>query len=163
MTRDAGGPDEPLDELDARILDGLVRATQHHDPVPDGLADRAIFAVAGAELEAELATLLATHDGHLAWVRGGDDTQARTLTFSGGYATVTVMLVATGRRTWRIDGWLTPDEAVTVRLRLTGEQRETAAQDGRFSFDDVPQGMAQLQVVAADTGTVALVTPAIQL
>lgn len=163
MTTDAGGPDDALDELDDRILRGIARAASHHDPVPEGLAERAVFAVAGAELEAELATLLASHAGEPVGVRGGDDTQARTLTFSGGHATVTVMLVATGRRQWRIDGWLTPDEDVHVRLRLTGEQRETAARDGRFSFEDVPQGMAQLQVVAADTGTVALVTPAIQL
>jgi len=163
MTEDAGRPDDQLDDVDARILRGIARATDHHDPVPAGLADRAIFAVAGAALEAELAVLLSSHDDQLAGVRGADDTQARTLTFSGGYATVTVMLVAIGRSLWRIDGWLTQDEPVHVRLRLTGEQREVAAQDGRFSFEDVPQGMVQLQVVSAATGEVSLVTPAIQL
>ncbi|HXF22466.1 MAG TPA: hypothetical protein VN597_18530, partial [Streptosporangiaceae bacterium] len=62
----------------------------------------------------------------------------------------------------RIDGWLAPAAALQVELRLPEPavpRTETADQAGRFSFDGVPHGLAQL-VVHPPEGGVRVVTPA---
>jgi hypothetical protein len=62
----------------------------------------------------------------------------------------------------RIDGWLAPAEAAQVSLRFpepAPARTITADSTGRFVFDEVPHGLAQLMV----HGTPSVVTPSLAL
>jgi hypothetical protein len=66
----------------------------------------------------------------------------------------------------RVDGWLTPSAALLVRLHVGGVVREeTADEDGRFAFGEVPAGLAHFTIEPACGATLSLarpmVTPAI--
>jgi hypothetical protein len=67
----------------------------------------------------------------------------------------------------RIDGWLAPAAALQVELRLpepAPPQVVTADAAGRFAFDGVPHGIAQLLVQPPGDGTSPrVVTPAFTL
>jgi hypothetical protein len=149
------GPGEPLDEVDRAILAGLGR----FDPPPADLDDRVLFALALDDLEAQVARLAAeefTGSG----ARAGERT--RTITFDADSRTVMITVVDRPGDLVRLDGWLAPGEAVRVDLRL-GEpapaRTVTADPTGRFVFDEVPHGLAQLLV----HGTPSVVTPSLVL
>lgn len=138
----------------------LRRMWERRDPVPPGLADSVLVALATVDLgaEYELLTLLESSD-RLAGVRGGGETV--TLTFAAGDFTVMLrvsvlgegMLGAgltdvgpTARSRRRIDGWVSAASALTVRLLCAdGDERTTdSTAEGRFEFPDVPAGAASI-------------------
>ena len=127
----------------------LRRMWERRDPVPDSLVESVLVALETADLDYELLTLVDSTD-RLAGVRGTG--AAVTLTFTAG--TTTVMLrvapLSTDRR--RIDGWLSPPVALTVRLDIDAEgagapsveQVTESSPEGRFEFADVPTGEARM-------------------
>jgi hypothetical protein len=149
------GPGEPLDDLDREILAGIGRL----DPPPADLDDRVLFALALADLDAQVARLAAeefTGSG----ARAGERT--RTITFDAASRTVMITVVERPDNLVRIDGWLAPGEAVRVELRVpepAPTRTVTADPTGRFVFDEVPHGLAQLLV----DGTPSVVTPSLVL
>ena len=157
---------EPLDDADAATVQQLRRLYVELDPVPAGLLDRVTFSLALDEMFDEVAELVRVPLDALA-VRGDDVAmRTETLTFSADplNALVTVTRVAAG--SVRLDGWLTPPVACTVRLRVQegGDVEAGANAEGRFSFEDVPEGLGQLSFAVTGEGTTrTVVTPVFEL
>ena len=81
--------DAPLDADDERLLAAVASAQLEHDPVPDGLIDRLMFAVSLEIMEAELATL---ESRDLATVRSIDPVVVDTITFTASTTSFMVSL-----------------------------------------------------------------------
>jgi hypothetical protein len=147
-------------DLDDTDRDILARIAQHDPPPPD-LDERVLFALALTDLEAEVARLA---EATPALARAGE--QAHTVTFDASSRTVMITVVERADNLVRVDGWLAPAAALVVELRLPepAEPRVVTADDsGRFVFDEVPHGLAQLLIHPPTTGTPKVVTPSLQL
>jgi hypothetical protein len=158
------GSDAPLDDVDVAILDRIKRTVELLDPVPGGLAERSLFAMTLAGLEAELMGLQRI-DAPLGSVRGdAPPLEARTITFTHESLTVMIALSPSDDGSHvRVDGWLAPAAELVVELRQPSGDRETMTdQDGRFVFDDVARGPASL-LVRRPEDAVAVSTPVIEL
>jgi hypothetical protein len=146
-----------FDDVDRDILDRIAR----DDPPPPGLDERVLFALALTDLEAEVARLA---DATPAMARAGE--QARTITFDSTSRTVMITIVERTDNLVRVDGWLAPGGALTVELRLpepAASRVVTADESGRFVFDEVPHGLAQLLIHPPAAGTPRVVTPSLLL
>ncbi|MCC2033689.1 hypothetical protein [Microbacterium allomyrinae] len=132
---------------DAALFARMRRMWEDIDPVPADLVDRMVAAVAVEDLSREYA-LLTLVDGTLAAVRGETDTA--TLQFSDGTTSVLLHVTATEDGGRRVDGWV-DGSALAIRL-VQGERDWTAdaGEHGRFAFDEVTPGMAQLRLVVRD-------------
>jgi hypothetical protein len=154
----------PLDETDDALLRELAQLLTEVDPVPDELVSRIQFSLALDEMFAEVAAITRMPNDAMA-VRGDTaGTRTETLTFSAQrlQAMVTVTRTDDGIR---VDGWVAPASAVDVRLRMQEEQHETSVDEsGRFVFEGLPEGFAQLSFhpLDEDDDTV-VVTPLFQL
>lgn len=149
------------DEDDARLFARLRSLWREVDPVPAGLIDRMVAAVAADGLNREYA-LLTLVEGQLGAVRG--ETDALTLQFSDGSTSILlhVTTTASGRR--RIDGWVDTAAAEILLLQGERERRTTPAETGRFVFDEVPSGLSRVRLtptVGDETRT--LETPQFEL
>lgn len=128
---------------DAALFRALRRTWESVDPVPTDLVDRMIVAVATADLSAEYAllTLVAPVDEEA--VRGESD--ALTLQFTDGTASVLVHVVADADDLRRIDGWVDAPTTL-VTLIVADTEWTTVPEGGRFSFERVPTGICHLRV-----------------
>ncbi|KQV02927.1 MULTISPECIES: hypothetical protein [Microbacterium] len=149
------------DHEDARMLARLRTHWRAVDPVPAGLIDRMVAAVASDGLNSEYA-LLTLVEGQLGEVRGEAD--ALTLQFSDGSTSILlhVTTTASGRR--RVDGWV--DTAAAEIVLTQGEKARSVSPEetGRFVFDEVPPGLTRVRlttVVGDETRTLA--TPQFEL
>lgn len=149
------------DHEDARMLARLRTHWSAVDPVPAGLIDRMVAAVASDGLNSEYA-LLTLVEGQLGEVRGEAD--ALTLQFSDGSTSILlhVTTTASGRR--RVDGWV--DTAAAEIVLTQGEKARSVSPEetGRFVFDEVPPGLTRVRlttVVGDETRTLA--TPQFEL
>jgi hypothetical protein len=157
MTGPAGFP---LDDDDQAILDRLAAVHALLDPPPADLDERVTFALALEAVDAEVARL----SEQLAAGSGARGERVHTITFDADSRAVMVTIVDQPDGLARIDGWLAPAAAMRVELRLPEPARPravTADAAGRFVFDRVPHGIAQLLVAppAAD-GSPRVITPA---
>ena len=149
------------DHEDARMLARLRTHWRAVVPVPAGLIDRMVAAVASDGLNSEYA-LLTLVEGQLGEVRGEAD--ALTLQFSDGSTSILlhVTTTASGRR--RVDGWV--DTAAAEIVLTQGEKARSVSPEetGRFVFDEVPPGLTRVRlttVVGDETRTLA--TPQFEL
>lgn len=149
------------DHEDARMLARLRTHWRAVDPVPAGLIDRMVAAVASDGLNSEYA-LLTLVEGQLGEVRGEAD--ALTLQFSDGSTSILlhVTTTASGRR--RVDGWV--DTAAAEIVLTQGEKARSVSPEetGRFVFAEVPPGLTRVRlttVVGDETRTLA--TPQFEL
>lgn len=128
---------------DARLF-ARLRALWHDvDPVPAGLIDRMVAAVAADGLNREYA-LLTLVEGHLGAVRG--DADALTLQFSDGTTSILLHVTATASGRRRIDGWVDTGSA-EIELVQGDRTRATTPEDtGRFVFDEVPPGLSRVRL-----------------
>lgn len=159
-----GGPRAVAGPEDDELLDLLAGMWQRDDPVPGDLADRICFALALDDLEVELMRLT---EATLSTAGARTDEQARTVTFSSDTLSVMVMINEAGAGI-RLDGWISGGGGLQVVLRIGAGERTTAADgDGRFSFEAVPAGLAQLTFLPTEGAQTRLsrsvVTPAVQL
>jgi hypothetical protein len=157
-------PTTPFDDQDQAILDRLSAVYAVLDPPPDDLDDRAAFAVALEDVEMEVARM----DGDVLVDSGARSAErTRTITFEATSRTVMITVVDRPDNLVRIDGWLAPGAALPVELRLPEPEPTrlvTADETGRFVFDGVPRGLAQLLVHPdVGTGNPTLVTPSLVL
>ena len=137
---------QPLDADDAAALAAVRDLYSQADPVPVDLVDRVLFSVALDEMFDEVAQLTRVPMEASA-VRGADvSMHTETLTFAADSLTAMVTVTRTPTAELRLDGWLSPPAAYRVHLRVRhGEEAETRADaEGRFAFDDLPEGPAQL-------------------
>ena len=141
-------------------LDQVAHLVDELDPVPAGLVERAQFAVAIEDIDAEMAALQLGHRS-LAGVRGGGP---GTITFFVGDLTVMVNVTRTGE-SHRIDGWLVPagEHGVEVRVADHGTTSTTADEGGRFVLTEVPRGTTQILVRLTGGRTRTVVTPTVVL
>lgn len=146
---------------DAQMFARLRSLWSEVDPMPAGLIDRMVAAVAADGLNREYA-LLTLVEGQLGAVRGEAD--ALTLQFSDGATSILlhVTTTASGRR--RVDGWVDTAAAEIVLTQGEKTRSTTPEETGRFVFDDVPPGLTRVQlttVIGEETRTLA--TPQFEL
>jgi hypothetical protein len=165
------GSNEPMDDLDFAILDGIRAIFGRADPVPADLPERIKFSLALRDLEAEVACLAAEEEPQLVATRGAE--QSRTVTFDSTSLTIMIRIDPSKKDTVRIDGWLAPPQRREIELRTPAETLcASSDEQGRFAFADVPHGTARLVVRAVEhdqgehdqggTGS-SVVTPALVL
>lgn len=150
---------ELLGETDLELLADLARLYDLIDPVPPGLVERVGFALTLAHMEIELARLVSDS---IEPVGARGEEGARMVTFAAESFTVMVTITQVGMRRYRMDGWLAPGGGMHVELRLQGASDDTHADDdGRFEFDQVPSGLAQLVFHPTEGGQARLLTPVV--
>jgi hypothetical protein len=154
----------PLDDDDQSVLARVAALHALLDPPPADLDERVRFAVALEDVEVEVARL---SEDLLAGSGARGSERTRTITFDAASRTVMVTIVDRPDNLVRIDGWLAPGAALRVELRLpepAPARVVTADDSGRFVFDAVPHGLAQLLVHPGDDGgTPRVVTPTLVL
>ena len=152
-TDDTQGPGEPGD---AALLAAVGRLWQLVDPPPVDLADGVLARLAAEDLDFELLTLVESEEA-LSGVRSTAEPVADTVREGAGswsleYAhadfRVYLRLSRSEERT-RLDGWVVPAQALTVRLLSEAEAEADPAETvldefGRFEFASVPAGLARL-------------------
>ena len=154
MSTEPFGADQQIDATDQLLLRDLAGIHDLLDPVPPGLAERIDFAIAVAELEADLAELTR---GELAGVRSEE---TDSVTFTSGSLSLMVTTVV-GARHVRVDGWVTSPGA-EVEVVGEGVTRATVADDGgRFSIDGLPRGKAHF--VVRRVGYRPVITPSVEI
>lgn len=154
-----------LDDEDARLLAEIARLYELVDPMPADLVERIGFTLTFADMEMELARLVA--ESRVPVGARGEE-RARTVTFSSDSLTVMVTITPVSQSRCRIDGWIAPSAAIMVELRTDrGSQDVVADVDGRFEFAGVPCGLVQLVFHPTPDSEVQLrspvVTPAVQV
>ena len=158
----------PMDRADLRILSDLLAIYDTVDPMPEMLPDLVIFGLDTQSLDAEFARLV---ESELS-VSGASGTRsvehARRVTFASDSLTVMVVVNPQRDGSVRLDGWAAPGGRLHAELRV-GDHTLTAECDesGRFVFDAVPAGPAQLVLhptLDSDPSlTLPVVTPAVHL
>ena len=156
--------DLPLDGDDQAILDRLAAVHAMLDPPPADLDERVLFAIALDGLDAEVARY---REPEMIGSGARGTERTHTITFDADSRAVMITIVARPDSLVRIDGWLAPAAALQVELRLPEPARPRvviADAAGRFAFDGVPHGLAQLLVQPPDDGAAPrVVTPAFHL
>ncbi|GGS21897.1 hypothetical protein GCM10010171_13370 [Actinokineospora fastidiosa] len=144
-------------------LDQVAYLVDELDPVPAGLVERAQFAVAIEDIDAEveLEAALWLDQRSLVGVRGGGP---GTITFFVGDLTVMVNVTRTGE-CHRIDGWLVPagEHGVEVRVADHETSSTTADEGGRFVLTEVPRGTTQILIRMNGGRPRTVVTPTVVL
>lgn len=154
MTTEQFGADKPIDATDQLLMQDLAGIHDLLDPVPPGMLERIDFAIAVAELEADIAELTM---GELAGVRSEE---TDSVTFTSGSLSLMVTTVV-GARHVRVDGWVTSPGA-EVDVVGEGVTRTTLADDGgRFSVDGLPRGRAHF--VVRRVGYRPVITPSVEI
>ena len=155
--------DLPLDDEDQAILDRLAALDTLLDPPPADLDELVSFAIALDSLDAELAR----RTEQIIVGSGARSERAQTITFDADSRAVMITIVDQADSLVRVDGWLAPAAAMRVELRLpepAPSRTVTADAAGRFVFDGVPHGIAQLLVHPTEGDTSPrVVTPAFTL
>jgi len=162
---------QDLNDVDAAILKQLRATYARVDPPPADLDMRVQFAIELENIDIEVARLsedLIVGSG----ARGTE--RMRTITFDSESVTIMISIIERDGQV-RIDGWLAPGGGRRVELRMAGtsattrgaSRTVTTEETGRFVFDGVDHGLAQLVVhPRADTGVdsaTAVVTPPLML
>lgn len=151
-----------MDDREDAALFARLRALWHDvDPVPAGLIDRMVAAVAADGLNREYA-LLTLVENQLAAVRGDGD--ALTLQFSDGSTSILLHVTTTAAGRRRVDGWVDATTPEIELLQGDDTRTTTPADTGRFVFDEVPPGLTRVRL-AATVGdeTRTLSTPQFEL
>ncbi len=158
---------ERMDMFDLDLLTDIVGVYDALDPMPAMLPDVILFALGATDLDAEMARFVESEAG-LIGTRGAPVEHARRVTFASEHLTVMIAVDPQVGGTVRVDGWAAPGGALHVELR-SGERVLTTECDdsGRFVFDSVPVGPAQLVLnptVSSDPAIqMPVVTPAVHL
>ncbi len=155
-------PHDPLDERDTAVLAEIAAATRTVDPVPEGLAERALFAMTLEALEAELMELSYVAAPAMSVRADAPAVTARTVTFTSDALTIMITLSSTDGDAVRIDGYAAPGGAMRVALHQPGAINATVCdEEGRFSFVGVRRGPSSL--VVRNARGAAMLTPVIEI
>ena len=156
------GAVEPLDALDAEILERLDALHDELDGPPPGFTDLMVFAVAAHGLEVELARL---EEGMAAAVARSGEEVARSLTFEASSVSILLRVADAGEDRVRLDGWLAPAVRAVVEVRTRdgdGDRTVEPGDDGRFVVDGLRHGFVQV-VVRRGPDEPVVVTPTFEL
>jgi hypothetical protein len=140
-----------MNDIDDRELFTELRGMwDGRDPVPAGLVDDVLVALAALDLadEYELLTLV-SDSAHRLGARA--ETGARVLEFAHSSITVMLRVSELDDGTVRVDGWTAPARPGLVRLdRGASDESAPVSGDGRFEFSRLPHGLARLTLVPDD-------------
>ena len=144
------------------LLGSLATMWDSRDPVPQGLVNRVLVALAIGDLDVEYELLhLTERSSQLAGTRGSEE--AITFTFDSEDLSMVLRVSSTGTESCRVDGWITPSRTMTVTATQSGVSVEAHVVDaGRFEFPELKPGPTRF-LLHPDTTTTNLVTPAIDL
>ncbi|MBR7744932.1 hypothetical protein KC207_16690 [Phycicoccus sp. BSK3Z-2] len=153
---------EPLDDLDAAVLDEVRDLHAHLDPMPGDLLDRIKFAMSVASLEAQVAQIVSEQT--LASVRGTDYDRADTVTFARDGLSVMVTIEPDTATRVDVVGWASEGD-IEVELRERGRTRTTTTDDdGRFTIAGVERGLVGFVFRRrGQPDAPPIITPAIEL
>jgi hypothetical protein len=153
------GANEPLDELDFRLLTGLRELWEDADPMPETLVEQIRFAIQLEDVDLEVMRI---REQEVAVTRSAAE-QGRLITFDSESLTIMVNVSHEPAGTIRLDGWLTPPAEHPIEVRTAnGPLTTTSDAEGRFAVNGVPHGMVQVLVrTLGRSRTVS--TPAIEL
>lgn len=154
MDEQYAGADELIDAVDERILGELAALYATVDPVPAGLVQRVDFALAVAELEADIAELTR---GDLV---GARSEETDTVTFTSGSLSLMVTTVVSAHHV-RVDGWVTSPGAVVDVVAEGTTRSATADSAGRFVIAEIPRG--RVHFVVRRDGYRPVITPSIEI
>lgn len=153
--------DEPLTPQDLALLADLGRVVIAIDPVPAGLAERALFALSLERLEAEVLELQLS----AGVLRSGpsETVEARTVTFAAAHVTIMITVSPDGQGRVRVDGWVAPADRYLVNVeRADGSALVETDEDGGFVLERVAAGPASLVLRRADGTGPTISTPVIE-
>lgn len=159
---------EPMDRSDLRLLTDLAAIYDAVDPMPEMLPDLVLFGLGAVDLEAEFARLVESELDLVGATGTRAVEHARRITFASDTLTVMVVVHPQQDGSVRLDGWAAPGAGLRAELREGDALQCTDCDEsGRFVFDAVPAGMAQLVLHPTETSdpavTRAVVTPAVNL
>lgn len=146
------------------LLRVVRRVWEDRDPVPDGLVAQmqAAVAMATSDLDVELMALVESST-ELAGARGS---AAYTLRFVHGETDLLLRVAVDGDRS-RVDGWIVPPVAMTVRaIQADGEPRPhhaAVSETGRFELTGLPLGLFRLRLEPHDVTSTAFATPTFEI
>ncbi len=139
---------------DQELVGSLRRMWEDRDPVPTDLADLVSFAL---ELDWFGVDLLRPVERTFAPAGARAEERTRMVTFSSESLVVMITMDGDAADAIRVDGWISEGGLLRVGLRLPDSERLTNAdEDGRFAFDAVPPGLAQLVFHPTEGAGVAL-------
>jgi hypothetical protein len=151
-----------MTRADDNILARLRAVYELLDPPPQELDERVLFAIALDNVDVEVGRL----QRELLAGSGARSTEhSRTITFDSERLTIMISIVDRSDGLVRIDGWLAPAAPLRIELRLAARAGTFVRADdaGRFVFDRVVHGLAQLIVHPVDDASRTIVTPALTL
>jgi len=154
--------DQPLDDVDRKILETVAEVFRATDPVPGGLTEDIKFALTVQAMHAEVAELQRV--GAETALARSEYTHTQTLTFSAETISVMVTMSPIDADEVRVDGWVTGhDSRVTVEIR-TATRTITADvdDDGRFTIDPAPRGLVRFVFLPEDAER-PVITPTVEI
>lgn len=144
---------------DRELFAELRDMWEREDPMPDGLVEDVLVALAVADLASELATLrLVSDSSELVGARAAEG--ARVLQFTNAESVLMLRVSETDAGALRIDGWMVPAHNGILQLERDAivVESTTASPEGRFEFRTVAAGTARLIVAADDAGSTSIFT-----
>lgn len=138
------------------VLDRIAAMWQHRDPLPEGLIDTVLVALATESLDDEYELLhLVERSQRLDGVRSSSLSQAITVSFSAGRFSLLLRISEDGGSagTRRVDGWVSPAQPMTVRITQQDQAQEIAVDErGRFEVGQMTPGLSRFWLLVNDGG-----------
>lgn len=125
------------------VFTDLADMWQARDPMPPGLVDKVLVALATEDVDAEYELLdLVERSRELHGTRAGSD--AMTVEFSGGPFSMLLHVTSVGEGHRRVDGWVAPAKPMRVSVRQGAKTWDAAVSLlGRFEFARLPVGLSR--------------------
>lgn len=138
------GPQDP----DHALWSQLAGMWDAYDPMPAGLVERVLVAVATEDLDAEYELLhLVSRTSELAGARGPGD--ALTISFSGEAFSLLLRVSEVDGEFRRVDGWVTPAQEMRVSVKQGSRTIEADVDTGgRFEIPRLPGGPSRFWLAA---------------
>lgn len=152
-------PEQPPEQLDAELLEGIAEVYDAIDPPPRSLDGEVLFALSHAALDAELATLL---QARMPALRSADASPTDSITFTSSALQLMVRTTPEADGGLRVDGWVTGG-GIDVALYV-GSTPHWATSDvhGRLLWRAIPHGRIRFLLQPADPEAKAVLTPVIE-
>jgi hypothetical protein len=140
--------EQTMTERDAIFAD-LATMWDERDPMPAGLVDKVLVAIATENLDEEYELLhLVERSRALEGARGAVG-EATTITFAGGAFSLLLRVTELTDKFCRVDGWVTPKTPMTLRVsQPTGTLHALVDALGRFEIPRMPTGLTRFFLVA---------------
>ena len=151
-----------MSEMSREDLLAVVREVYDAaDPVPVDLVSRMQASLAALDLDEELLLLV---ESELSGVRGPGSASSYTLRFASDEVDVLLRIAVEGDRS-RVDGWIVPAEAMTVRVMPESGPAQAAivSDTGRFELTDLPLGLHRIRLEPHAAGRASFATPTFEI